>query len=216
MWKSAVTAGTVLVLFGMSTNLAGCGGAAPASTTTMTITSTTLNTTTPTVTSTTTTAFTMTSTSIEWPSAHPATVPGLWVSGLVDACRGLFGGLSGAVPRPLGGVFGLPGGFLGPLGLLGVSWGLLGTPGVLLEPGGSKCRFAFPSEPPLGAVLGTSWAVVEASWAVLGPSWAVSGPSWRPLGPSSSDPGGLLGRLRASGSRKGGDAQINEKPKESK
>ena len=39
---------------------------------------------------------------IYWPSAHPATVPGLWVRGFLDTCRGVFVCFLG---QPLGGSF---------------------------------------------------------------------------------------------------------------
>ena len=96
------------------------------------------------------------------------------------------------------------GGFLGPPGsLLGASWGLLGAS---WGPLGASWR-------PLGAES-SDFRFVVLSWAplgaVLGPSWAVLVPSWEPLGPSRADLGGLLGRLGASGSRKGENPQITK------
>ena len=59
-----------------------------------------------------------------------------------------------------------------------------------------------------------------ASWAVLGPSWGPLGLSLGHLGGllgrhrSWGDLGGLLGRLEPSESRKEGNANILQKPKE--
>ena len=47
--------------------------------------------------------------------------------------------------------------------------------------------------PPLGPLLGLSWAVLDG--AVLGAPWAVLGPSWGLLGQSWGDLGGLSGGL---------------------
>ena len=88
----------------------------------------------------------------------------------------------------MGSLGGPLGGLLGPLGASwGLPGGLLGPPGSLLGPRARKVTSDTPFEPPLGAVLG-------ASWAVLGPSWAVLGPSWGHLGPSWGGFRGLLGR----------------------
>ena len=62
-------------------------------------------------------------------------------------------------------------------GVLKASWGLLGASS------GGMLDFLF-RVPPLGAVLGFSWAVVGASWAVLRTSEAVLGASWAVLGAS--------------------------------
>ena len=73
----------------------------------------------------------------------------------------------------------------------------MGRPGGLLGPKARNVSSGFSSGPPLGAILGASWAVLGASGAVLGPSWAVSALSWGPLGPSWGSPAGVLGRLGA-------------------
>ena len=111
--------------------------------------------------------------------AHSATVPGLWVRGLLDACGGSLGkplgSLLEAVLRPLGASWGPFGGLLGLLlsllgaswGVLWASWGYVGRLGCHLGGKGSKCRFVFPL-------------------------W---GPSWRRLGALLGRLGGLLGRL---------------------
>ena len=57
-----------------------------------------------------------------------------------------------------------------------------------------------PCRGPPVAVLGGSWAVLGLSWAVLGRLWGSLGPSWGGFR-------GLLGRLGASGSRKGEKAK---------
>ena len=92
-----------------------------------------------------------------------------------------------------GGLLGL---FLGLLGPLGASWGLLGAADDLggpLRAEGSKCQFEFPSWVPLGtlALLGS----LGASWAALGPPGAVS---WAVLGASCGvreTSGAILDRL---------------------
>ena len=62
---------------------------------------------------------------IYWPSAHPATVHGLWFRGLLDVRWDLVRSLSGAFPRQFGGLWGA---VLGPLlGLSGASLGPLGA-----------------------------------------------------------------------------------------
>ena len=91
-------------------------------------------------------------------------------------------------------------------GLLGASWGLLGTSrGGELE---MSVRV-----PPVGPFLGPSWGPLGPSWrarAVLGPSWgrlglswgppvALSGLSWERWGP----PGSVLGRPGAPWGRLG-------------
>ena len=144
---------------------------------------------------------------IQLPSAQPATVPGLWARGLLDACGGSLGkplgNLLDAVLRPLGASWGPFGGLLGPLlGLLGASWGLLGASwgyvgrlGCHLGGKGSICRFVFPLWGPswrrlgalwgrLGGLLGRLGALLGRLGALLGASWAVLGRSERPLGPS--------------------------------
>ena len=78
----------------------------------------------------------------------PATVPGLWVGVLMDACWGLFGGLSG----PLGSTFEASRELLG--GLLRTFWGPLGA------------SFGF-----LGGHFGASWGLLGASWGLLGAFW---------------------------------------------
>eukprot|EP00959_Pyramimonas_sp_CCMP1952_P334395 7003026-Pyramimonas_sp.AAC.1 len=69
--------------------------------------------------------------------------------------------------------------------------------------------------PRLGTLLEPSWVPRGLSWrhlgAVLGPSWAILGTSWRTLG----RPGGPWGRLGASGSGRGENAQIFQTPKRS-
>ena len=150
---------------------------------------------------------------IYWPSAHPATVPGLCIRGLVDRRYSLgsreepLGGLPGisAVWRPLGGCFGAswgPLGLLGPLGGSLGSWalGLLGPPRSLL---GRKGRF-FGSRSPLWPALGALLALgaflgcfeallgrhgaflghLGASWAVLEAILAVLEASWAVWRPS--------------------------------
>ena len=83
---------------------------------------------------------------------------------------------------PLGAYFGSLGGlFWASWGLLRASWGLLGASwGQWPE----KIRSGTPSGPPLGTVLGASYAVLETSWVVLGPSGGPLGPSWGGLGAS--------------------------------
>ena len=78
---------------------------------------------------------------------------------------------------------------LGPLGVLGASWSMLGS--VLERPGEAS-----------GSVLGASWSVLGASWArlgaVLGPSWepwGVLGASWARLEAVLRRLGGVLGRI---------------------
>ena len=78
----------------------------------------------------------------------------------------------------------------------------MGPPGGLLGRKARACGSWSPSGPPLGPVLGPSWAILGASWAVLGPSWAVLGPSWKLLGPSWGGLGRLLGRPVTSESPK--------------
>ena len=66
------------------------------------------------------------------------------------------------------------------------------------------------SQGPLGRPLKSREKTRQAP-GPLGPSWAALGPSWGPLGPSWGGLGGLLDRLRASGSRKGEKAKIIQK-----
>ena len=101
---------------------------------------------------------------------------------------------------PLLGVLGASWGILGACSRpLGASWGRRGglgeILGVILGWGPRHVRSGALSGPPLGAVLGASWAVLGASGPLLGRSWAVLGRSWAPPGPSGGDLGGLLGRL---------------------
>ena len=75
---------------------------------------------------------------IYWPSAHTATVPGLWVRGFWDTCLGSLGMLLGRLLEPL-------------VKPLGASWrpfgGLLGA-----------------SFGPLGGLLGYCWRSGGSSW----------------------------------------------------
>ena len=63
----------------------------------------------------------------------------------------------------------------------------------------------------LGLSWRASWRSLGPSRGPLGPSWGRLGPSWGPLGPSWGGLRGLLGRLGASGSRKGEKAKNIEK-----
>ena len=132
---------------------------------------------------------------IQWPSASPAAVPGLWgPRPLGEASRmpvGVFlGGLSGASLEAVLGSGGLLGGCIlgaswasfGPLGgLLGASWepagGLGGPPGAE----GLKYQFGLP-------LLGPSCGPLGPSWGHLGLSLGPRGLCWGSLV-------GLLGRL---------------------
>ena len=83
---------------------------------------------------------------------------------------GPFWGILGQFFGPLGGVLGSLGASWVPLG---ASWRPLGAFWGPLRAEGSNCRFVFPLFGPswsrLGALLGSSWAVLERSGSRLGP-----------------------------------------------
>ena len=153
-------------------------------------------------------------------SAHPATVPGLWLRGLFSVRGDLvvrflgssLGGSWGAVVGPLGVFWGLLGGLLGAFGgLLGASWGPLGASWDSLKAENLYFDFLFPLLGPLEAFSGPSWALLGASWAVFRASGAVLGTSWGPPGLAWGALEGLLRRLGASESKKGEKAKNIEK-----
>ena len=100
-------------------------------------------------------------------------------------------GLSGGYWGPLGALLGRLGAMWGaPGAVLGLSWGSLGSsgapPGAILE--AIDQRRGVPDLPPR-----PSGAIKIASWALLGRSWALLGPSWGPLGPLSGLSLAILG-----------------------
>ena len=111
--------------------------------------------------------------------------------------------------------------FRGPNGWRAASWGALGA---LWGPyGGHLGPFLgahWGHHGPSWGRQGPSWGHLGAILGRLGPSWGDLGPSWGPLGGLlgclGARIGGLLGRLGASGSRKGENTKICQKPKEIK
>ena len=71
--------------------------------------------------------------------------------------------------------------------------GVLGRPGVVLEPSWGRLGRSSALGPCWVMVEGRLGAVFGLSWAVLGLSWGVQGRSWGRLGGSRGDLGAVLG-----------------------
>ena len=131
------------------------------------------------------------------PDGLPATVLGLWISGLLDIWWGSF---VDALMKPHGASWGLLEGSLGRLlGCLGASWGalvgLLGAFGTSWVPSweeGLDMSVRCLSVRPLLEPACGPW---RPSWNPLGPSWGSLGPSWGAHGGLLGCLGALLGRL---------------------
>ena len=142
-----------------------------------------------------------------------------WRGRLGFSVRGLhLGPLLGPSWGPLLGILGRLGAMLeaswAVLRPSWASWGPLGASCGPLGAEGSDFRFVVPLSGPswgrlwallgrLGGLLGSLEALLGRLVPLLGASWAVLGRSW-----------GLPGRLGASGSRKGENSQILQKPLE--